>query len=230
MVADLLADLAACPEVTEVVLTLNLPEPLPGGIEPERLTVIRNTCPKGFGENHNLAFARATTPFFVVLNPDVRLAGNPFPTLLECARAEDVGLCAPAVVNAENKLEDSARDFPTARGLLLKAFGRYDGRLEYRLGDPPRDAPWVAGMFMLFPSTVFSAVGGFDDKYYLYYEDVDLCWRIWQAGRRVRLCPAVCIVHTAQRASRRDLRHMRWHLASVVRYFRKWRRPVIPPI
>ena len=230
MVSDLLADLAECPEVAKVLLTLNVPEPAPRGIVPERLTIISNSRPKGFGANHNAAFAQAKTPFFAVLNPDIRLDGNPFPTLLHCARAENVGLCAPAVINADNELEDSARYFPTARDLLLKAVGRYHGRLEYRLGDPPRDAPWVAGMFMLFPSGVVSVVGGFDDKYYLYYEDVDLCLRLWQAGLRVRLCPTARVIHNAQRASRRNLRHMRWHLASIARYLGKWRRPGMPPV
>lgn len=52
-------------------------------------------------------------------------------------------------------------------------------------------------------------------------EDVDLCARLWRSGRRVMLCPAVRVVHDARRASRRDLRHMRWHAASMARYFRK---------
>lgn len=227
MVSALLSDLSVCPEVGKVLLTVNIPERDVSGIDPARLAIIKNSRPKGFGANHNAAFARVNTPFFAVLNPDVRLVENPFPTLLECARAADAGLCAPAVVDAKNRLEDSAREFPTARGLLAKAFGRYDGRLNYRLGDPPRDAPWVAGMFMLFPSRTFSSVGGFDDSYHLYYEDVDLCMRLWQNGLRVRLCPTVCVVHDAQRASRRNPRHMRWHLASIARYFWRWRRHAI---
>lgn len=58
--------------------------------------------------------------------------------------------------------------------------------------------------------------------YFLYYGDADICAGLWKARRRVFACPQVTVVHNAQRASRRDLRHMRWHLLSMTRYFRKY--------
>jgi len=60
-----------------------------------------------------------------------------------------------------------------------------------------------------------------NEKCVLYYEDVDIGAFLWKAHRRVVACPQVTVVHNAQRASRRDLRHMRWHLQSMTRYFRK---------
>lgn len=229
LLPGLLEDLAACPEVSSVILTRNIPEPDIIAARSERLTVIDNPRPQGFGANHNAAFRAAHTPFFLVLNPDVRLAGNPFPALLACLEDERVALCAPAVVNPAGALEDSARRFPSLADLTLKALGRYDGRLQYALGDPPRTAPWVAGMFMLIRGTDYADLGGFDEGFFLYYEDVDLCARLWRSGRRVMLCPAVRVVHDARRASRRDLRHMRWHAVSMARYFRRHAlRPGLP--
>jgi GT2 family glycosyltransferase len=72
-------------------------------------------------------------------------------------------MCAPGVVNALGAREDSARHFPTPFGRLKKAFGGPNRRLEYPTDDRPFPAPWVAGMFMLFRSTEFAAVSGFDE-------------------------------------------------------------------
>ena len=221
LLPGLLDDLSACADVERVILTRNIPEPDITGVRAGWMTIINNPQPKGFGANHNAAFRHVQTPFFVVLNPDVRLMGNPFPALLACMQDEQATLCAPAVVNPTGVLEDSARRFPSLIDLGRKAFGRYDGRLHYGLDDPPRSAPWVAGMFMLLRSEDFAAIVGFDEGFFLYYEDVDLCARIWRSGRRVMLCPAVRVVHDARRASRHDLRHMRWHAVSMARYFLK---------
>jgi hypothetical protein len=73
-------------------------------------------------------------------------------------------------------------------------------------------------MFVLFRSADFARLGGFDERFFLYYEDVDICARAWKEGMRVATCPGVSAIHDAQRANRRDWRHMRWQLASMMRY------------
>lgn len=221
MLPALLTDLAACSEVAAVVITRNIPEPTLESIKPGWLTIIDNPQPKGFGANHNAAFRYSQTQYFVVLNPDIRFTGNPFPVLLEAMENEGVALSAPAVINPVGDLEDSARHFPSLIDLVLKALHRYDGRLQYVLGAPPLAAPWVAGMFMLLRSKDYAALAGFDEGYFLYYEDVDLCARIRKSGRSIMLCPSVQVIHDARRASRRNLRHMRWHASSMARYLRK---------
>ena len=80
---------------------------------------------------------------------------------------------------------------------------------------------WVAGMFMLFRSQDFARLGGFDEAFFLYYEDVDICVRAWKQGMKIVACPQVSVVHDARRDSHRSARHIRWHLASMVRYFFK---------
>lgn len=220
--STLLSDLKACREVSNVIVTHNVAEaPVETG-RPGWQTIIVNETPKGFSANHNAAFRHVATPYFLIINPDVHLVGNPFPVLLACMGRNNVALTAPAVVNRAGALEDSARLFPLSIDLILKALGRYEGRLHYRLGDPPMPAPWVAGMFMLLRSSDYAAVSGFDERFFLYYEDVDLCARLWHADKKIVLCPSVHVIHDARRASRRNLRHMRWHAASMVRYFLKY--------
>ncbi|WP_246598937.1 glycosyltransferase [Methylogaea oryzae] len=218
----LLADVAGyCdPATLEVIVTFNIPEPagfaLPASL-PFPVRVIENPAPKGFGANHNAALSAARGDYFCVLNPDVRLVGDPFTGLVAFARRTGAALLAPQVVNSRNEREDSARPFPTPLSIALKLCGkktpdiRFDGDIAY--------PDWVAGMFMLFPRDAYAAIGGFDERYFLYYEDVDICARLRAAGRRVVLVRDIRVIHNAQRASHRNVKYLRWHLTSMLRFF-----------
>jgi N-acetylglucosaminyl-diphospho-decaprenol L-rhamnosyltransferase len=221
LVANLLADLARCTNLPlEVVLTLNLEEHLPfsESDHPFPLSVIRNSQPKGFGANHNAAFSHAKGRFFCVLNPDIRLPVDPFPSLTEDLSDGRVGVVAPLVRAPGGGIEDSARAFPTPLAILSKLGGRPQ-TADYPRTSSPFSPDWVAGMFMLFRSQTFRAIMGFDEKYFLYYEDVDLCARLRRQGLQVLLDPRVECLHEARRASHRNLRYMSWHLRSMLRFF-----------
>ena len=228
LVAGLLEDLACCPNVSAVVLTQNIPDddiPCPASLQP-RLQVILNEHPRGFAANHNQAFRFCETPMFAVLNPDIRFRDDPFPQLAQALEMSSSGVVAPAVRNPSGDLEDSARTFPTPLSLLRKFMGLGHGRILTE-GVTPQDVDWTAGMSLLFLASVHSELEGFDEGFFLYYEDVDICTRIWRSGRRVIFHPGVTVIHAAQRASRKKLRYMKWHLFSMFRYFLKhaWRLP-----
>ena len=220
MVVNLVQQLLDCPEVEQLLLTCNVPEALTLPDDP-RLITIHNASPKGFGANHNAAFVRCRSPWFVVLNPDVVLQANPFQALLAALNGSRASVMAPAVINIAGIQEDSARHFPTLRQLTTKLLGGPNGRYILQRTQGPTPVDWVAGMFMLFPAEDFKAIGGFDEKFFLYYEDVDICTRLWKAGRPVMVCPQVQVVHDAQRASRKNWQFMKWHAASMARYFWK---------
>ncbi|MEX1056217.1 MAG: glycosyltransferase family 2 protein, partial [Natronospirillum sp.] len=219
----LLNDLASLGNPPAVRLTSNLPEQPADALDGLNGVHTINPHPKGFGSNHNQAFKTCTAPFFNVVNPDVRLQINPFPALLRHMQDPRVGLVAPIVLSPDGQVEDNARRFPTLASLVRKAIGRDDGRYDPTEPSLKEGFPveWVAGMFMLFRSEAFRKVGGFDDKFHLYYEDVDVCARLWTAGWKVVLVPTVSVVHAAQRASRNNPQHMVWHAASMARYFSK---------
>jgi len=222
MVGRLVRQLLAFPEVAQIILTLNVPESvaLP---DDARVTVIGNAAPKGFGANHNAAFAGCAQMFFCPLNPDIEFDRNPFPVLSAALGDKRVALVAPVVRSPDGKIEDSMRRFPTPGSLLMKALGGSDGRYVVREGQPEFAPEWVAGMFMLFRSRDFQDLGGFDERFFLYYEDVDICVRAWQKGMRILACPKVSVIHDARRDSRRSLRHLRWHLGSMARFLWKHR-------
>jgi N-acetylglucosaminyl-diphospho-decaprenol L-rhamnosyltransferase len=222
MVCGLTEDLLGCPEVTRVIITQNIPDQTKYP-EDARVEIIRNAKPRGYGANQNAVFSSASSPFFCVLNPDIRLKENPFPQLLKAFDDPSVALVAPKIISPDGSEEDSARRFPTARDLLSKAFGCHDGTYLEKSENGLIYPDWLAGMFLLLRGDSFQKVGGFDEKFFLYYEDVDLCWRLRRDGFQVVQDRSVYVVHDARRESRRNLRFARWHLASMTRYLVKTR-------
>lgn len=222
LVNSLLNDLARyCVGRIALVVTINTDDPveLQTALWPGPLEVLINAQPKGFAANHNAAFELCRTPYFCVCNPDIRLVEDPFPTLVDALAASDAGVVGPLVRNPAGAVEDSARRFPTLYRLLRKALATLRGP-DYEVTSRPMDVDWVAGMFMLFVSSAFRAVGGFDEGYFLYYEDVDACRELHRAGKRVLYDPRVAVVHEARRQSHRDPALARHHIASAWRFLR----------
>ncbi len=204
----------------ELILTLNQAEVLPFALDsfPFPIRLLENTVPLGFAANQNQAFGHAAGRYFCVVNPDIRLNCNPFTALLACVEQSSVGVVAPVVLSEAGALEDSARRFPTPFMILRKFFG-VATQQDYLIADTPVYPDWVAGMFMMFPRDVFEELGGFDELYFLYYEDVDICARLRLLGYKTLLCPQATVTHHAQRHSHRSFRYLRWHLQSMFRFF-----------
>ena len=223
LVASLLVD---CPEVAEILVTRNIPESLACN-DDTRVLYLENPSPKGFGANHNAAFRRSTQPFFCVLNPDVELTGNPFPELLKALERTRAGVVAPLVKSPEGAIADSVRRFPTIRSLVRKALGGDSAAYALAEGHSEIFPEWVAGMFMLFQRSAFGRLGGFDERFFLYYEDVDICVRAWKDNVPVAVCQRVAVIHDARRDSHRNVIYFLRHLASMARYLSKhsWRLP-----
>lgn len=221
LIAPLLDDLRrlALPNI-EVLITVNIPEderPFKDLPFPSR--IIRNVSPQGFGANHNGAFEQSRGAFFVVVNPDIRLPTLDIDRLLHVTGDPKVGAVAPVVLNGAGGIEDSVRRFPTIASLMRRVLlkQRSPG---YQWDRDPIPVDWTAGMFVVFRREAFAAVGGFDHRrFFMYFEDVDICRRLRRQGWQVILQPAVSVIHDAQRASHRSIKHLRWHLTSAARYF-----------
>ena len=203
-----------------LVVTENIHEDpaLPAADYPFPIDVIRNERPKGFGANHNAALALAGGGIFVVLNPDIRLNADPLPELIALLADVSVGVAAPAVIDPDASEEDHARRFPSVFTLLAKVFG-YRPRTPCPPGRSVYFPDWVAGMFMAFRANTIRSVGGFDERYFLYYEDVDLCARLREKGFEIAVCTKVSAIHAARRESRKNFGFALWHLRSALLFF-----------
>ncbi len=231
---QLLDDIAALGNQVsvEVIFTLNTDESLPFDPHGYRfpLKIIRNQTPKGFGANHNFAFKQSRGNYYCVLNPDIRLIGNPFDTLIECLKEHGNGVVGPRIINPAGTLENSARRFPTPFSILKKAVGG-SIELDYHQTEAVFEPDWIGGMFMLFDRSCFEMIQGFDERYFLYYEDVDICARLKMACMSVLKCPDAKAVHDGRGDSHRNLKYMQWHLRSMARFFMSkgfWKLAVLP--
>jgi GT2 family glycosyltransferase len=218
--AQLLADLAAHASgaVAKVILTLNIPEPMrPDPALPFAVDLLRNVRPQGFGANHNQAFARCQSDFFAVLNPDLRVVQDPFASLRRCLADPASGIAAPVVREVDGSVADFARTLVSPWDVVRR-------RIHLRADSDLDAAPeWLAGMFLAFRRSVYADLGGFDTRYFLYCEDVDICARARLRGLRLQIARDASVTHIAQRASRRSMNRMRQHVLSLLRL---WTSPV----
>jgi hypothetical protein len=217
MLPTLLESLLTFPEVSQVILTLNIPEDI--NFSNERVHIIRNNIPQGFGANNNAAFKTCNADYFCVVNPDIVFSENPFPQLLTSFIGPKVGLVAPMVTNQDGVREDSARHFITPERLLRRYMFGYDDSYDFEKSDEPIYAEWVAGMFMMFRSSAYRNLLGFDERYFLYVEDADICTRLWMKGYQLLVVPSAVVIHNAQRATLKNYQHLYWHISSLMRYF-----------
>jgi N-acetylglucosaminyl-diphospho-decaprenol L-rhamnosyltransferase len=225
-IASLISDLCRLKRSDfEVILTLNLPENL--GINyaelPFPVKVIENAIPKGFAANHNAAFAKSEGDYFVVLNPDIKIIDDPFDMLLALLRKDAKNICAPLIVNDNGAIEDSARSFPTPVHLFKKLLGKmFSIPLSSEIVSAAGDVlmpDWVAGMFVAVHRSTYEMLGGLDERYHMYYEDVDFCARARLAGCQVLVGKQTKVIHNAQRDSHRKLRYTLWHMRSAFKFF-----------
>lgn len=238
-------DLARClsaldrhePSVAIVVVDY---ESHPGGVAEiqqrwPRVRVIPSARNDGFGAGVNRAAREARQASrLLVLNPDTVLESPILDTLESLfASHPDVGVVGPLVRESDGTIQASARRFPGwstvfgGRSTWLTRL-RPDNPLSARnlLTGPhvrePIEADWVSGACMLIRREAFDAVGGFDERFFLYWEDADLCRRLRDAGWRTMYHPGAAVSHAAGRASRQTpSRAQRAFHRSVFRYYLK---------
>lgn len=219
LLAALLDDIARIDSalVSAIVITRNIEEDpiaVPAALK-AMTTVVDNAVPRGFGANHDAAFAHCATPLFAVINPDIRIATDPFTAIvarfdLAESGTATVGLVSPRITAPDGRDEDAARELITPWRLIRR-------RLMHRDRTAVAHFDWLAGMFLVVRSDAFRKVGGFDTRYFMYCEDFDLCARLRLAGWRLVRTTDASVVHDARRASLRSRQHLVWHVSSLIR-------------
>lgn len=211
MVVRLLAQLCAHPEsIGEVVLIHNLPAepvPVPSGGWPFRFIEVFNSAPIGFGANHNQAFARCSSEFFCVLNPDIEL-NDPaiWWQLVQRVSEVRVGCAYPVLLNPDGTRQENEREAVSPLALLRRHLLKRD----------QTRVDWVSAAFWLVRASAWRELGGFDERYFMYCEDTDFCLRLQMAGWKLARADATAL-HDASWSSRKLGAHLGWHLRSMMR-------------
>jgi N-acetylglucosaminyl-diphospho-decaprenol L-rhamnosyltransferase len=198
----------------------------------------------GYAAAANRGIARTDAPVVAVCNADVRVQPGAGAALLRRLDAEpDLAAVGPAIVEPDGTRYPSARRVVSAadavgHGTLVRVWpgNPYTRRYRQLDADPdqPRDVDWVSGAAVWLRRAALDAVGGWDERYFMYVEDVDLCWRLRRGGWRVGFEPAATVVHvqgasTARHPYRMIAAHHRSLLRFAARRWRGWRRALLAP-
>lgn len=192
---------------------------------------------RGFGAGHNVAIRRLDSQFHLVLNPDAELAPDALRVGLSSLQQDSsIVLLSPRVRGEDGDQEFLCKRYPSLFVLLLRPFAprfirwifrrrlyRYEMR-DLCSGNAEVDVLLASGCFMLTRTAALQSVGGFNDDYFLYFEDFDLSIRLGSQGRLV-FNPAIQIVHHGGYAARKGLQHVRYLIRSGITFFRHhgWR-------
>jgi N-acetylglucosaminyl-diphospho-decaprenol L-rhamnosyltransferase len=210
------------------------------------VTVVETGANLGFGSAANRGVAAGTGEYVLILNPDTVVEPGTVKALAEALdRDRGLALVGPRMENADGSLYPSVRRFPALGVALGHAFlglvwrenpcTRSYRMLDWDHGGAAADVDWVGGACFLVRRSAFDVVAGFDEGYFMYVEDVDLCWRLGQAGWRVGYEPAGRVIHVLGGSSRRmPYRMIAEHHRSLLRFVSKTttgpRRALVPVV
>lgn len=185
----------------------------------------------GYGRANNLVLPRLESDFHLVMNPDVELQDDALAAAIEALHADaTIGLVAPDVCGASGERQYLCKRYPSvwvlflrgfAPAALRRTFARTLERYEMRdvLGaETYRPVQLASGCFMVVRTALFRRLGGFDPRFFMYFEDYDLSLRVGREAE-VAFVPAARIVHHGGEASRKGPRHVSWFLRSAWRFF-----------
>jgi GT2 family glycosyltransferase len=227
----------------EVIVVDNNSDDLLGDIlawqNPE-VRFIQTGANLGMGGGNNVGIKQAIGDYVVVMNPDTLAERDTFQKLFAYMEInKEVGVVGPMQLNPDQSIQDSCYRW---HSFLTPLYRRTPvGKLTWAQRDIDnflmkdfdhksiREVDWLLGSFLFCRKSALDKIGYFDDLFFMYFEDTDLCRRFWQQGYKVVYNPEVKIIHNHVRQSAQIVwykfftnRTARWHIASWVKYFWKW--------
>jgi GT2 family glycosyltransferase len=202
----------------------------------ESVRIIEQRDNLGYGRGNNEASKLARGEYLLILNPDNVMPPEGVATMLAALKADPkAGVIGPALVYPDGSLRPSARTFPSPKDLLSKrAFphrwhATYEKEHERLLSAPAVNVDWLVGACLFLRADLYKELGGFDERFFLFFEDIDLCRRIHALGKSVIYLSSLKVLDRKGRLSGSSIfslftrKTTRIHLASALKYFWKWR-------
>ncbi|MEH7414516.1 glycosyltransferase family 2 protein [Neobacillus drentensis] len=186
----------------------------------------------GFGHNYNLLHAEET--YFLVFNPDIVLVRDDLLKMIDMMEKDSsIALLVPKVLNPDGSIQHLMRDRVSVFDYALRFVPfqsvkkMFSKRLaSYELRDIPNDRDVDirigSGCFMLLRGKDFKEVGGFDERYFMYFEDYDLCLELRKRNRRIVYTPFSQVVHYYERGAHKNKKLFKIFMQSMYKYFNKW--------
>lgn len=189
---------------------------------------------RGFGAGHNTALRRSISegfPFHLIVNPDISFQPGTLEKIVTfLAATPDVGLVMPKTLNTDGSLQYNCKFVPTPADLIFKRFlpdfmkrkrMRRFMMQEYSHNEI-LEVPYLCGCFMAFRNSALEKSGLFDERFFLYPEDIDITRRIWHSGFRALYFPEAEVIHAHAQASYKSIKMLWCHISNMIRYFNKW--------
>lgn len=188
----------------------------------------------GFGHGHNIAIKKAIekkVDYHIVINPDIYWKDNVVEALTNYMDTHsDCGLVMPKILYPNGNLQYLCKLLPTPMNLFGRRFLPFKGiqakmdekfELHFTGYDKEMEVPSLSGCFMFIRVDILRKVGGFDERFFMYAEDLDLCRRIGEVSKTMYY-PGVSIYHTYGKGSYKNKKLLKYHICSVIKYFNKW--------
>lgn len=229
--ASLIRDIKCLPKLADnyfVVLKNNCHEEslvLQKYCEENSIYLIDSDYNKGFGANNNIVYSFCENKFdfnesdvFIVLNPDVLITHDNLNTLVKTMRNKCILFSAITLYKSEDKRERdySIRMFPRIMTFIKSFIGLGNDTIICDC-DTITKVDWAAGSFLAFNALFYKKIHGFDERYFMYCEDVDICFRAKTSGCQLTYIPDVNAIHFAKHANRKIFsKHFFWHCKSII--------------
>lgn len=194
------------------------------------VTLVVNNANLGFGKANNIALERAQGAFFVICNPDILLIENSFDKILPYMKKNtSIGAVIPKLIDKNHKIEPVYRRELTPYDVFIRYFHPFNTfskrRAYHTMQDmdftKPFQVPFGQGSFLVVRTSLMKQLNGFDERYFMYVEDADLCKRINQVSL-LEYFPYTSVVHLWEKGSHRNFKLMKWHIQAMIKYFVKW--------
>ncbi|GAB4114336.1 MAG: glycosyltransferase family 2 protein [Candidatus Caldatribacteriota bacterium] len=199
----------------------------------KNVRLIRNNRNIGFGAAHNIAIKLGRGKYHLVLNPDIIFTENSIEKLVNFMEANpEVGLVSPKIVYPDGKIQYLCKRLPCLFDLGVRRFmpefmqSLFKNRIDYfEMKDTGynkiMDVLYLSGAFMFFRKSILDKVGGFDEDYFMYFEDADITRKVAEISKTV-FYPYTSVIHLWQRDSHKDIKLFFISLVSTAKYFNKW--------
>ncbi|QOD59669.1 glycosyltransferase [Polaribacter haliotis] len=188
----------------------------------------------GFGAGHNVVInkIKEVSNYHLILNPDVFFKPDVIPSLIkELESKKELAMIAPKVLFPDGKHQYSCRRYPLISELLARRFiflkplfkeAIFKGTYRDKDLNKPFFAEYITGCFHLYKTRDFIKLNGFDERYFLYMEDVDICKKIDVLGKKKMYFPSIEITHVLKQGSSKNISLFLRHTSSAIKYFSKW--------
>lgn len=189
----------------------------------------------GYGKGNNLALEIAEdSEYFLILNPDLFIINDALEKLIQFMdKIPDIGICIPKVLNEDGSIQYLNKRHPAILPLFVRRFipkkiqFLFQKSLdEYEMKDfnyeENFEVPFISGAFMLTRKKILMELGGFDNRYFMYFEDADLSKKFQHAGFKTMYFSKAEVIHVWKRGAHKNKKLALIFVLSMIKYFRKW--------